>query len=116
MLTLSPGARFIIGIMITAAIGISAGTVQLTHAIPEKWIPIVVAWSGIIAFIGSAVQTGLQGIGMTNANRSAAAASLPVDQKIALAASEPEVKQIVTTTALAQAAGPVGDGAKIVSK
>lgn len=116
MLTLSPGSRFIIGIIITAAIGISAGTVHLTHAIPDAWIPAVVAWSGIIAFIGSAIQTGLQGIGMTNANRVAAAAPLPADQKIALAAATPEVQQIVTTREIAQAAGPVGDGAKVVSK
>lgn len=115
MLTLSPGSRFIIGVIITAAIGISAGSVHLTDAIPGDWIPAVVAWSGIIAFIGSAVQTGLQGIGMTNANKAAAAADLPASDKVALAASAPEVQQIVTTRAIAQAAGPVGDGAKVVS-
>ena len=116
MLTLSPGARFAIGILITAAIGISAGTVHLTHAIPDAWIPAVVAWSGIIAFIGSAIQTGLQGLGMTTTSKIAAASTLPSDQKIAIAASAPEVQQIVTTREIAQAAGPVGDGAKVVSK
>jgi hypothetical protein len=116
MLTLSPGSRFVIGIFITLAIGISAGTVQLTHAIPDAWIPVVVAWCGLIAFVGSAIQTGLQGIGMTNANRASAAASLPADQKIALAASAPEVQKIVTTPEIAKAAGPIGDGAKVVSK
>ena len=116
MLTLSPGARFVIGIVITAAIGISAGTVHLTDAIPGAWIPAVVAWSGIIAFIGSAIQTGLQGLGMSNANKVAAAQSLPSDQKIALAAAAPEVSQIVTTPEIAQAAGPIGAGAKVVSK
>ena len=116
MLTLSPGARFAIGLCITLAIGISSGAVVLTHAIPSDWISTVVAWSGIIAFIGSAAQTGLQGLGMTNANKISAAQTLPSDQKIAIAAAAPEVSQIVTTRAIAQAAGPVGDGAKVVSK
>jgi|ERR1700677_759804 len=116
MLTLSPGARFVIGICITLAIGVSSGAVVLTNAIPGDWIKPVEAWCGIIAFMGSAVQTGLQGFGMTNANKAAAAQSLPSDQKIALAASAPEVQQIVTTPEIARAAGPVGDGAKVVSK
>jgi hypothetical protein len=101
MLTLSPGARFIIGIVITAAIGISAGTVHLTDAIPGAWIPAVVAWSGIIAFIGSAIQTGLQGLGMSNANKVAAAQSLPADDKVALAADSGKVQQVITTTEIA---------------
>ena len=128
MLTLSPGARFIIGILITTAIGISTGAVQLAHAIPAPWIPAAVAWCGVIAFVGSAAQTGLQGLGMSNDNKVAAAqtlpsdqkialaATLPSDQKIALAAAAPEVSQIVTTREIAQAAGPIGDGAKVVSK
>lgn len=116
MLTLSPTTRFVIGIVITAAIGISAGTVHLTDAIPSAWIPAVVAWSGIIAFVGSAIQTGLQGLGMSNVSKVAAAQSLPADQKIALAANTPEVQQIVTTREIAQAAGPTGSGAKVVSK
>lgn len=128
MLTISPGARFIIGIVITTAIAISAGTIHLTHAIPDNWIPAVIAWSGIIAVVGSAIQTSLQGLGLTNANRVAAAQPLPASDKIALAsslgasdkialaASAPEVQQIVTTREIAQAAGPVGDGAKVVSK
>ena len=116
MLTISPGTKFVIGLIITAAIGISTGTVQLAHAIPAPWIPIAVAWCGIIAFLGSAAQTGLQGLGMTNANRAAAAQSLPADQKIAIAAAAPEVHQIVTTPAIANAAGSIGDGAKVVSR
>jgi hypothetical protein len=116
MLTLSPGARFIIGVIITTAIGISTGAVQLAHAIPAPWIPVAVAWCGVIAFVGSAAQTGLQGLGMSNANKVAAAQTLPADQKVALAASAPEVQQIVTTREIAQAAGPIGDGAKVVSK
>jgi hypothetical protein len=116
VLTISPGARFIIGIVITTAIAISAGTIHLTHAIPDAWIPVVIAWSGIIAVVGSAIQTSLQGLGLTNANRIAAAAPLSATDKIAIAASAPEVSQIVTTAAIANAAGPLGDGAKVVSK
>lgn len=103
MLTLSPTTRFIIGIVITTAIGISTGAVQLTHAIPDSAIPTVVAWSGILAFIGSAVQTGLQGLGMTTTN------------KLAAAASDPNIKQIVTTTEIANSPtfAPVD---KVVSK
>jgi hypothetical protein len=116
MLTLSPNIRFWVGVLITTAICISAGSLHLNGAIPDSWIPAVVAWSGIIASIGSAIQTGLQGIGLTTTNKIATASTLPADQKIAIAAASPEVTQIVTTREIAQAAGPIGDGAKIVSK
>jgi hypothetical protein len=116
MLTLSPGIRFAIGIFITLCIGISSGAVALTNAIPADAIKPVTAWATIFAFLGSAVQTGLQGLGLTNANKVLAAQSLPADQKIALAAHTNEVQQIVTTPAIAAAAGPTGDGAKVVSK
>ena len=116
MLTLSPGTRFMIGIAITLAIGISSGAVVLTNAIPGDWIKPVEAWCGIIAFVGSAAQTGLQGLGMTNANKLAVAQDLSSDQKAVLAASDPKIAQVVTTREIAQAAGPDGVGAKIVSK
>jgi hypothetical protein len=103
-------------LLITLAIGVSSGAVVLTNAIPADLIKPVTAWAGIIAFLGSAAQTGLQGLGMTNANKAAAAQTLPADQKIAVAAAAPEVQQIVTTRAIAEAAGSVGDGAKVVSK
>ena len=88
---IDPTVRFVIGIVVTLCIGISAGTVVLTHAIPANWIPVAVAWAGIIAFIGSSVQTGLDGLGITAQSRLASAASLP------------EVKSIVTTQPLADA-------------
>ena len=103
MLTLSPGARFCIGLGITLAIGISSGAVVLTNAIPADLIKPVTAWAGIIAFLGSAAQTGLQGLGMTTAN------------KVAAAVSDPNIKQIVTTTEIANSPtfAPVD---KVVSK
>lgn len=87
-----PAVRFWIGVIITVAIGISQGAVNLSHAIPDAWIPIVNAWSGIIAFVGSAVLTALNGMANTTQSRIASAASLP------------EVKSIVTTPPVADAA------------
>jgi len=99
-MTIDPFWRFIIGLAVTTAIGISQGAVQLTHAIPGDWIPTAVAWCGIVAFVGSAATTTISGFGMTSQNRIAAAASLP------------EVKQIVATADAAQAA----PSDKVVSK
>ena len=64
-MTIDPKWRFIIGLLVTLAIGVSQGAVQLAHAIPADWIPIAVAWAGIIAFTGSAAQTGISALGMT---------------------------------------------------
>ena len=89
---IDPTVRFWIGVIITVAIGISAGAVNLSHAIPDGWIPIVTAWAGIIAFVGSAVQTAMSGLGATTQSRIASAAALP------------EVKSIVTTAPVAEAA------------
>lgn len=126
-MNIDPKWRFIIGLAVTFAIGVSSGAVGLTNAIPGDWIKPATAWCGIIAFIGSAAQTTISGFGMSNSSRAAAAASLPASDmitlasslpardKVALAAAAPEVRQIVTTRAIAQAAGPVGDGAKVVS-
>lgn len=84
-MTLDPNIKFLIGIFITLCIGIAGGTVNLTHAIPENWVPAVEAWSGVIAFVGSSIQTTLQGFGTTAQSRISAASSLP------------QVNQIVTT-------------------
>ena len=65
-MTIDPKWRFIIGLLVTLAIGVSQGAVQLAHAIPADWIPIAVAWAGIIAFTGSAAQTGISALGMTS--------------------------------------------------
>jgi len=97
---MDPKVKFVIGLLITLAIGISSGAVVLKGAIPAEWIPMVTAWAGIIAFLGSAAQTTLQGFGMTTQSRLSAAAAVP------------EVKTIVTTTALANAT----PSDKVVSK
>src|SRR5580698_1503755 len=91
-MSIDPKWRFAIGLMVTVAIGVSSGALVLTNAIPADWIKPVTAWCGIIAFVGSATQTTISGLGMTSQSRIAAAASLP------------EVKQIVATPETANAA------------
>jgi hypothetical protein len=90
-MSIDPKWRFLISIIVTIAIGISQGTLVLTNAIPAAYIPIVAAWCGIIAFIGSAVNTTISGMGMSTQSRIDAAASLP------------EVKAIVTAPPVAAA-------------
>jgi hypothetical protein len=75
-MTIDPLWRFLIGLAVTTAIGISQGAVQLTHAIPGDWIPATEAWCGIIAFVGSAATTTISGLGMTSQSRIAAAATV----------------------------------------
>ena len=91
-MNIDPKWRFIIGIVVTFAIGVSQGAVQLTHAIPAGWIEPSVAWCGIIAFVGSAGQTAISGLGMTTSSR------------VAAAANDPSIKQIITTPEVAAAA------------
>ena len=92
MPNIDPKWRFVIGIIVTLAIGITQGTVSLTNAIPGEYIKPIVAWCGIIAFIGSFIQTSISAAGMTSSSRIAAAAAVP------------EVQKIVTTEAIANAA------------
>ena len=91
-MSVSPRTRFIIQLIVFIAVGISQGTVHLTNMIPEAWIPIVNAYCGFIAFLGTGFTTLLSGFGMTSQNRIDAAASLP------------EVKAILAEPATAQAA------------
>ncbi len=99
-MTLDPRWRFAIALLVTAAIGVSQGTLVLTGAIPADWIKPVTAWCGIIAFVGSAVQTTLSGFATTTQSRLASAAAVP------------EVKAIVTTPEIANAT----PSDKVVSK
>lgn len=91
-MSIDPKWRFIIGLLVTFAIGVSSGAVVLTNAIPVDWIKPATAWCGIIAFIGSSITTTISGLGMGSQARIAAAASLP------------DVKAIVTTAPAAEAA------------
>jgi hypothetical protein len=102
-MNIDPKYRFLIGLCVTFAIGVSQGTVSLTNAIPDGFIKPVVAWCGILAFLGSAATTAISGLGMTNSSRAAAAQSLPDETKIALAADTETAKQIITTPEVAAA-------------
>lgn len=53
----NPKYNFYLGIVVTIEIAISHGTIGFTNAIPAGWIPSVVAWAGILAFVGSTVMT-----------------------------------------------------------
>ena len=85
-----PITRFWIGVVVSVAIAISGGTLNLTSAIPADLIKPVTAWCSIIAFLGSAILTALNGLGATTQSRLESAASLS------------QVKSIVTTQALAE--------------
>ena len=89
--TIDPRIRFIIGIFVTFAIGVTQGTISLTNAIPDVWIKPTVAWCGILAFVGSFVNTAISGIGMSTQSRLAAAAAIPEVKTIEVAV--PEVAQ-----------------------
>jgi hypothetical protein len=102
-----PTVRFWIGVVVSVAIAVSSGTLVLTNAIPHDWIPMVTAWCGIIAFVGSASLTVLNGMGATTQSRLASAAALPEVKAIVtnapLAADTPSDK-VVGTIAAAQTA------------
>ncbi len=93
--TIEPWLRFAISIFVTLAIGVTQGAVSLTDAIPADWIKPVVAWFGIFAFVGSAANTAISGLGMTSQSRISAAASLPQVTKIV---ATPEVAATVPST------------------
>lgn len=82
MPVIDPVVRFWISIIVTFAIGVSQGTVVLTNAVPDIWIKPAIAWCGIIAFLGSSLQTAISGVAMTTSNRLASAAAVPAVQKI----------------------------------
>ena len=48
-----------ISFLVAVEMAIGHGTVSLTNAIPESWIPRVQAWCNILAFIGSSMVAGL---------------------------------------------------------
>lgn len=103
-MTVDPKYRLIISLIVTMAIGITQGTVSLTDAIPADLIKPVVAWCGIIAFIGSSVNTIISALGTTNTSRLAAAEPVPLPAKLdALMANHPEVKRVETTPVIAAA-------------
>jgi hypothetical protein len=49
----------IISLLVAIEMAIGHGTVSLTNAIPEAWVPRVQAWCNILAFVGSSIVTAL---------------------------------------------------------
>jgi hypothetical protein len=60
---LNLNAHFWVGFLVTVASAIAGGTVHLTNAIPADWIPVVTAWSSIVAMIGGGYLTVLSQTG-----------------------------------------------------
>jgi hypothetical protein len=60
---LNLNVHFWVGFIVTLASAIAGGTVHLTNAIPSDWIPVVTAWSSIIAVIGGGYLTVLSQAG-----------------------------------------------------
>lgn len=82
MPNIDPIVRFWLGVFITGAIGVTQGTLVLSGAIPADWIKPVTSWCGIIAFLGSAFLTTLNGGAATTSSRLASAAVLPGVKRI----------------------------------
>jgi hypothetical protein len=49
----------VVGLLVTLELGIVNGTIKLTNAIPDAWVPRVQAWCGILAAIGGGIITAL---------------------------------------------------------
>lgn len=99
MPNIDPKVIFWISVAI-AICGVGSNGALWTGAIPADYIPILATWNKIISTMGQVVMPLLLGQGMTNQGRLAAAAAIP------------EVKSIVTTAPMADAA----PSDKVVSK
>lgn len=49
----------LIGVLVVIEQAVGQGTVKLTDAIPAAWIPGVISWCNILAFIGTALMTAM---------------------------------------------------------
>lgn len=103
MPNIDPKVTFWISVII-AICGVGSNAAMWTGALPADVIPMLTQWNKILSTVGQVVMPLLVGQGMTTQGRIAAAASLD------------SVQQVITTRAVAQAAGPDGTGAKVVSK
>lgn len=60
-----PKFIFWLGVVVTVEQAIAGGTLHLTNMVPEAWIPTITAWCAFLAFVGTAVMTGLTGFSST---------------------------------------------------
>lgn len=101
---IDPKFRFAVALIVFVAVGISQGAVNLAHAIPGEWIPVAVAWCGIIAFVGTGITTVMSGMGMTVTSRIGSAAAvdgvkeIKVDPKLAPTATAAAADNAKVTT------------------
>lgn len=58
----NPKISFWLGVCVTMFVAIGSGTVSLTHAIPDAWIPTVQAWNNLLGLGGTALLTALHGM------------------------------------------------------
>lgn len=103
MPNIDPKVTFWISVVI-AVCGVGSIPAFWAGALPADIIPYLAQWNHILSAVGQVVMPLLVGQGMTTQSRIAAAATLD------------SVKQVITTREVAQAAGPDGVGAKVVSK
>jgi hypothetical protein len=101
---IDPKIAFYLGLAVfIAGVIANAGVNFLTGALPADIIPPLVKWCAIVATLGNGILTYIAGTNMTNAGRLANVKSVPIDQKLdSFADNNKEVKQIVTTQALAE--------------
>lgn len=104
-MNIDPKVAFYVGLTIfVAGVIANAGATFLTGALPADVIPPLVKWCAIISTLGNGVMTYIAGSNMTIAGRLANVQSVPLTQKMdSLADNNKEVKNIVTTQALADA-------------
>jgi hypothetical protein len=57
-----PKVTMILGIITTLSLAIGQGTIHLTGAVPDTWIPVITGWAAIISTVNSAVLTALAAI------------------------------------------------------
>ena len=105
MPNIDPKIAFYLGLAVfIAGVVANAGVNFLTGALPAEVIPPLVKWCAIIATLGNGILTYIAGTNMTNAGRLANVQQVPLKQKLDnFAENNTEVKQIVTTQALAEA-------------
>jgi hypothetical protein len=48
-----------LSLLVAVEMGVGHGTIALTNAIPEAWVPRVQAWCNILATVGSLMITAL---------------------------------------------------------
>ena len=104
-MNIDPKAAFYFGLIIfVAGVVGNAGANFFAGALPAASIPPLIKWCAIVSTLGNGVMTYIAGQNMTQAGRLQNARQVPLPVRMdSLADNNTEVKQIVTTQALADA-------------